>query len=69
MNSTIYWKEFTGLLKVLIPKKSHELKNEGSTSERIIEQVKKCPGGALSDHYNKMKENIEKFKSVSLHLT
>jgi hypothetical protein len=35
----------------------------GSTTERIIEQVKKCPGGALSYFLNTENANIDKPES------
>jgi len=39
------WK---GLINVFNPQKKPWINMEGDTSERIIEQVKKCPSGALS---------------------
>ena len=43
------WK---GLLQVFNPSNKPWINIHGATTERIIEQVKKCPSGALSYHYN-----------------
>ena len=45
MHSTICFK---GLIEVFDPKKRPWVNMEGATTERIIEQVRKCPSGALS---------------------
>jgi len=44
-HSTNCWK---GLINVFDPRKKPWINIDGDTSERIIEQVKKCPSGALS---------------------
>jgi len=44
-HSTNCWK---GLINVFDPRKKPWINMDGDTSERIIEQVKKCPSGALS---------------------
>jgi uncharacterized Fe-S cluster protein YjdI len=44
-HSTICWK---GLIQVFNPKNRPWINMDGATTERIIEQVKKCPSGALS---------------------
>ncbi len=44
-HSTLYWK---GLIGVFNPKEKPWIKMNGTTTEQIIEQVKKCPSGALS---------------------
>ncbi|MFM7853885.1 MAG: (4Fe-4S)-binding protein [Flammeovirgaceae bacterium] len=58
---TIVWKPslcihsaicFNGLGDVFHPKKLPWITLEKSTSEKIIEQVKKCPSGALSYYLN-----------------
>jgi uncharacterized Fe-S cluster protein YjdI len=41
-----------GLPDVFKPKESPWVKIEGTTTEKIIEQVKKCPSGALSFYLN-----------------
>ena len=48
-HSTICWK---GLLPVFDPRRAPWVVMENSTTERIIEQVNKCPSGALSFVYN-----------------
>jgi len=44
-HSTICWK---GLIQVFNPNEKPWIKMDGASTERIIEQVKKCPSGALS---------------------
>ncbi len=44
-HSTNCWK---GLIEVFNPKKKPWIDMHGSDTDRIIEQVKKCPSGALS---------------------
>ena len=48
-HSTICWK---GLLQVFNPNEKPWIKMDGASTERIIEQVKKCPSGALSYFMN-----------------
>src|SRR5690349_19024442 len=59
---TIVWKPgecihsgicFRGLNEVFDPRKRPWITPEHSTTERIIEQVKKCPSGALSHYLNR----------------
>jgi uncharacterized Fe-S cluster protein YjdI len=59
---TIVWKPsecihsgicFRGLIDVFDPQKRPWITPENSTSEKIIEQVKKCPSGALSYYLNR----------------
>lgn len=56
IHSTICWK---GLIEVFNPKERPWIKMDGATTERIIEQVRKCPSGALSYFMNadEAKEN------------
>jgi uncharacterized Fe-S cluster protein YjdI len=42
-----------GLPEVFKPREKPWITPEGSTTEKIIEQVKKCPSGALSYFLNK----------------
>lgn len=49
IHSTLCWK---GLIEVFNPKERPWIKMEGATTERIIEQVRKCPSGALSYSLN-----------------
>jgi uncharacterized Fe-S cluster protein YjdI len=48
-HSTICWK---GLIQVFNPRERPWIKMDRATTERIIEQVKKCPSGALSYYLN-----------------
>lgn len=67
---TIVWKPnqcihstncFKGLPEVFDPRKRPWTTPENSTTERIIEQIKKCPSGALSySHNGEKKETGEK---------
>ena len=61
---TIVWKNslcshsancVKGLSSVFKLKESPWITPEGSTTEKIIEQVKKCPSGALSFYLNSEK--------------
>jgi uncharacterized Fe-S cluster protein YjdI len=65
---TIVWKPnecihstmcFKGLGNVFDPTKRPWITPEGSTTEKIIEQVKKCPSGALSYYLNRDSGNEE----------
>ena len=49
IHSTFCWK---GLIEVFNPKEKPWIKMDGASTERIIEQVKKCPSGALSYFLN-----------------
>ena len=51
-HSKICWKRATGLPEVFNPMERPWIKMENSSSERIAEQIKKCPSGALSFYYN-----------------
>jgi uncharacterized Fe-S cluster protein YjdI len=48
IHSKICWAKTTGLPEVFNPMERPWIKVENSTSEKIVEQVKKCPSGALS---------------------
>lgn len=59
---TVVWKPaecihsricFSGLGEVFDPRKRPWVTIQGSTTERIIEQIKKCPSGALSYYMNR----------------
>ena len=49
IHSTLCWK---GLIEVFNPKEKPWIKMGGATTEKIIEQVRKCPSGALSYFLN-----------------
>jgi uncharacterized Fe-S cluster protein YjdI len=52
IHSTICWKQATGLPEVFNPMIRPWIKPENSTTEKIVEQVKKCPSGALNFYMN-----------------
>jgi uncharacterized Fe-S cluster protein YjdI len=52
IHSRICWTEATGLPGVFNPRERPWIKMEGSTTERIVNQVKKCPSGALRFYFN-----------------
>lgn len=65
---TIVWKPntcihstlcFNGLPEVFNPNERPWAKPEGASTERIIEQIKKCPSGALSYFMNDEKDQEE----------
>lgn len=49
IHSTLCWK---GLIEVFNPKERPWIKMDGAGTEKIIEQVRKCPSGALSYFLN-----------------
>jgi uncharacterized Fe-S cluster protein YjdI len=48
IHSRICWHAATGLPEVFNPMERPWIKPEAASTERIIEQIKKCPSGALS---------------------
>lgn len=56
IHSTICWK---GLIEVFNPKERPWVKMGGASTERIIEQVRKCPSGALSYYLNEEDQSAE----------
>lgn len=52
IHSKVCWQQATGLPQVFNPRERPWIKMEGSTTEQIAEQVKKCPSGALSYYFN-----------------
>lgn len=59
IHSTICWKEATGLPSVFRPKEKPWITPDGAGTEQIIDQVKKCPSGALSFYMNADEEKPE----------
>ena len=69
IHSTLCWK---GLIDVFNPKEKPWIKMDGATTERIIEQVRKCPSGALSYYMNAdapANETEDKIVAESAHIT
>ncbi len=56
IHSTICWKGATGLSSVFNPAEKPWIKPQGAPADKIIEQIKKCPSGALSFYYNSEEE-------------
>ena len=57
MHSAICWK---GLIEVFNPKARPWINMDGANTERIMEQVRKCPSGALTFFLNSEAEGKEK---------
>jgi uncharacterized Fe-S cluster protein YjdI len=58
IHSTICWKAATGLPAVFKPQEKPWIRLDGAPTELIIEQIKKCPSGALSYYINKKERDI-----------
>lgn len=52
IHSRVCWSKINGLPEVFNPMERPWIKPENSTTAKIVEQVKKCPSGALSFYYN-----------------
>jgi len=52
IHSTICWKAATGLPDVFNPRIKPWINLENASTDQIVEQVKKCPSGALSFYFN-----------------
>ena len=52
IHSTVCWKPATGLPHVFRPMEKPWIKPERAETQQLIEQVKKCPSGALSFFMN-----------------
>jgi uncharacterized Fe-S cluster protein YjdI len=52
IHSTKCWKGHDGLLDVFNPKERPWIKPNGASTERIMQQIDKCPSGALSYYKN-----------------
>ena len=59
-HSTICWKQATGLPEVFDPKNRPWINPNACSTETIIEQVKKCPSGALSYFLEEAKTEVKK---------
>jgi uncharacterized Fe-S cluster protein YjdI len=68
IHSTLCWK---GLIEVFNPREKPWIKMNGATTEKIIEQVRKCPSGALSYFLNEethKEESPDKVVGESAHI-
>ncbi len=66
IHSTICWKEATGLPAVFDPRERPWIRPEAATTEQMIEQIKKCPSGALSYYMNADSEHIATVDAESI---
>lgn len=60
IHSTNCWKGEHGLIEVFNPKVKPWINPTGASTTEIIEQIKKCPSGALSYYYNNKKGEEQK---------
>ncbi len=66
IHSTICWKQATGLPEVFNPAIRPWIKPEAATTTQIIDQVKKCPSGALSYYMNEAAAEPEHVTTESI---
>ncbi len=59
IHSAICWKHPDGLIRVFNPSERPWIKPDGASTKEIIEQVNKCPSGALSYYMNDEKIEIK----------
>ena len=63
IHSTLCWK---GLIRVFNPKERPWVNMQGAETERIVEQIQKCPSGALSFLYNSEDEEPAAVEAESI---
>jgi uncharacterized Fe-S cluster protein YjdI len=66
IHSTICWKQATGLPDVFNPAIRPWIKPESATTTQLVDQVKKCPSGALSFYMNDTEPEVEKVTTESI---
>ncbi len=66
IHSRLCWHTATGLPEVFNPSERPWINPQAATTDRIIEQVKKCPSGALSFYMNNDNEDIAEITVESL---
>ncbi len=66
IHSAICWRGENGLPQVFNPSEKPWIKPEGAETKRIIEQIKKCPSGALSYFMNDEKEKNTEVTAESI---
>lgn len=59
---------WTELGEVFQPRNRPWINMGGATSEVVVNQIKKCPSGALGFYNNEKKENSEDMKSVKVNV-
>lgn len=66
IHSTICWKHATGLPEVFVPSEKPWIKPENASTASIIQQVNKCPSGALSFYMNDEQPVAPKVEAESI---
>jgi uncharacterized Fe-S cluster protein YjdI len=66
IHSAICWRGENGLPQVFDPSEKPWIKPGGAETKRIIDQIKKCPSGALSYFINEEKEKNSEITSESI---
>jgi uncharacterized Fe-S cluster protein YjdI len=66
IHSSICWRGENGLPQVFNPSEKPWIKPDGAETNRIIEQIKKCPSGALSYFMNEDKEKNSEITAESI---
>jgi len=66
VHSAVCWRGEHGLPEVFSPTEKPWIKPDGAQTDRIIEQIKKCPSGALSYFINQDGEEKETITSESI---
>ncbi len=66
IHSTLCWKGNDALRAVFNPAEKPWIKPEAATTERIIQQIKKCPSGALSYYMNNEQEDNKDVNAESI---
>lgn len=64
IHSAVCWKHPEGLISVFNPSERPWIKPEGASTAEIIDQVKKCPSGALSYFMNEENNETQNKKMV-----
>lgn len=59
IHSSICWSGTDGLMSVFNPRAKTWVNINGASTERIIEQINKCPSGALSYYLNEREQKSE----------
>ncbi len=65
IHSARCWRGGEGLLDVFNPREKPWIKPQGASTQRIIDQIKKCPSGALSYSMNNAAAAAQPDSSIS----
>ena len=69
IHSAKCWRGASGLPEVFNPAVQPWINPQGATTERIIEQVKQCPSGALSFFFNEQQETEATVNTTRVEVT